>query len=262
LHLLLSRKYPYCLISQFGFELGTLPYSRLEDARRLFGYAAKVLFVSDRNKQVAERQLAKALDNAEIISNPVNLTDFSIVSYPQTQQIRFACVARLDCNFKGQDILLQTLSTPLWRQRDWLLNFYGKGPDEQFLKDLALFYKIDHKVRFCGHVSSIRSVWADNHIQIMPSIGEGTPLSLLEAMVCGRTAVVTDVGGNASMIEQEELGFLAAAASVQALDEALERAWKAKNQWQEMGEKAHQAILQKIDLTPELAVLKCLTECK
>ena len=47
---------------------------------------------------------------------------------------------------------------------------------------------------------------------MMCSAAEGKPLALTEAMVCGRPAVVTDVGGNAELIEDGITGFVAESA--------------------------------------------------
>ena len=49
-----------------------------------------------------------------------------------------------------------------------------------------------------------------NHVHAMPSRIEGLPLVLIEAMLCGRPVVATDVAG-AEVIEDEVTGFLAGA---------------------------------------------------
>ena len=54
-------------------------------------------------------------------------------------------------------------------------------------------------VHFRGHVNDIRAIWEQNHLLVLPSRYEGLPLALVEAMWCGRPAVVTDVGGNAEL---------------------------------------------------------------
>ncbi len=47
-----------------------------------------------------------------------------------------------------------------------------------------------------GHIDDIRTLWAQAHIAIQPSLGgEGVPLSLLEAAACGRPLIATDVPG-------------------------------------------------------------------
>jgi glycosyltransferase involved in cell wall biosynthesis len=251
-------KFPYILISQFGFEHGTLSYQLIEPIREFFGIARQVFFVSQRNRLVAERQLVKKLTNVHIISNPVNLSDYSIVPYPSSISLAFACVARLECNFKGQDILFEVLSNDIWQSREWVLNLYGEGPDRQYLEDLAVYFNIKNKVNICGHVTDIRSIWAQNNMLILPSIGEGTPLSLVEAMICGRPAVVTDVGGNAEMVIDGKTGFISDAASVLALNNTLERAWQKRDEWQIMGEKAHAEANKRVNPKPEETIMNVI----
>lgn len=253
-----QNNFPYILISQFGFEHGSLFYNSIQGVRDFFETAKQIFFVSLRNKLIAERQLVKKLNKAKIISNPVNLTNYSTVSYPKFKPLAFACVARLESNFKGQDVLLQVLSQDIWVERNWILNLYGEGPDRQFLQELSVFYDIGNRVNFHGQVNNIRNIWANNHILLLPSIAEGTPLALIEAMYCGRIAVVTDVGGNAELIREEETGFIAECPSVNSFNKALSRAWDQQERWCEMGIKAHSFINTIIDIAPEKTLLKYL----
>jgi glycosyltransferase involved in cell wall biosynthesis len=171
-----------------------------------------------------------------------------------------ANVARLDAHCKGQDALLQTLSESRWRDRRWLLRFYGSGPDLPYLQRLAKFYNIADQVEFRGHVADVQSIWADNHLLVLPSRSEGTPLSLVEAMICGRPSVVTDVGGNTEWVDEPATGFVADAPSANSLNGALERAWEARDRWEVIGRRAHQAAVAKADPRPEENVLSLLVE--
>ena len=105
-----------------------------ERLTRTFDGAEKVLFVSKQNHQCAQQHLAREILNFDIIQNPVNLVDISLVPYPQTNPILFASVARLVTGIKGQDILFQTLSQPQWRDRNWQLNLYGHGTRSRILR--------------------------------------------------------------------------------------------------------------------------------
>ena len=57
-------------------------------------------------------------------------------------------------------------------------------------------------------------------------------------MLSGRVAIVTDVGGNGEVVEDDVSGFLASAPTEDALDEAMERAWQRRAEWREIGERA------------------------
>lgn len=248
----------YCLLCQHNYETGVLPYERVGVARDVFGRARRAFFVADRNRETAERQLGQSLPRAVTVGNPINITPGDPVPFPAAGPLSFACVARLDCNFKGQDILFQVLGDARWQDRAWGLNLYGKGPDEALLRDLAAFYGLTGRVHFHGHVDDIRRVWAGNHVQLMPSISEGTPLALVEAMLCGRPAVVTDVGGNARMIREGFTGFVAEAPSAGAFGRALERAWQQAGQWEAYGANAYRFAQAHVDFQPGKTLLRLL----
>lgn len=76
------------------------------------------------------------------------------------------------------------------------------------------------------------------------------PLALIEAMLCGRAAIVTNVPGNAELLEEGVTGFIARAPDVVSLDEALERAYVCRADWQAMGERAAEAIRRQIPPDP------------
>ncbi len=62
-----------------------------------------------------------------------------------------------------------------------------------------------------------------HHILVLPSIAEGTPLVIQEAMLKGRPILATDVGGNSKLVIDGETGLLAATASVSCLKEKLDQ---------------------------------------
>lgn len=238
----------YSVIQQFNFE--NIIYNEYDRriVKLFYSNAKNAYFVSKRNLDTTERSICKKLENARIISNPANLSEIELIPFPQQMdQINFACVARLDCMFKAQDILLSVLGNDKWLKRDWKLNFYGEGKDLEYLKELVNFYKLNSRVYFHGHVNNVESIWKNNHILILPSLAEGTPLALIEAMVCGRPSIVSDVGGNTELIEDGISGFIVSNSSVKQLDLALENAWQQKGSWGQMGFEARKAVLEKID---------------
>lgn len=241
---LLESTIPFILICQHTFEFGYLADQRRQLFRQIFAKAGKVFFVAHRNKSVAERVLACPLPNSAVIYNPIKIPEQVALSFPALQVARMACVARLDIEYKGQDILLQTLASEKWRSRPWTLSFYGKGPNEKYLQELVAFYQLEDKVSFKGHVDQVTDIWQDHHLLVLPSHSEGTPLSLLEASYCCRPAVVTDVGGNTEVVIDGKSGFVAAVASVNALDQALDKAWENQHLWEEMGLQARKHVAQ------------------
>jgi glycosyltransferase involved in cell wall biosynthesis len=256
-----GHRLPYIVVCQHNSE----DLSFVSDAARraaiaCLSRARRVAFVAERNLRVAERQIAASLPNACVVGNPVNLADLRAVPYPDPDVVKLANVARLEAQCKGQDVLLEVLSGDPWKARRWRLRFYGAGPDRSYLERLTSYYQLCERVEFCGHVGDVRSIWADNHLLVMPSRSEGTPLSLVEAMICGRPSVVTDVGGNLEWIDEPSTGFVADAPSARSLNHALERAWEAREHWELVGQQAHQRALSKFDPHPEETLLSLLIE--
>jgi len=238
---------PYIVISQFNDDRFLLDEGTRRVASEFFGRARKILFVSAHNRLTAERQLARSLPGAEVVRNPYNLEDTSPVPWPCAERTWIACVARLDVWAKGQDLLFEAFSSEDWVKRDWRLRLYGEGGDLRYLKALADHFRISGYVDFKGQAADIRDVWAENHLLVLPSRAEGTPLVLVEGMLCGRPAVVTDVGDNALWIEDGRTGFIAASPTARSIGAALERAWKTRGEWKRMGKNAHAVAQERID---------------
>ncbi|HEX2628175.1 MAG TPA: hypothetical protein VHM26_04170, partial [Chitinophagaceae bacterium] len=134
---------PWYLISEFNFDFGVLSEENWQVARTVFPQAKKMFFVAQRNLETTQRQLALALNNAMIVRNPVNLTNTDYVAWPSSgDPLQLGFVARLECNFKAQDILFEALSDDKWKTRSWQLNLYGTGPDEKYLHTLAQHFGI------------------------------------------------------------------------------------------------------------------------
>lgn len=258
LQLLELSSIPYVIISQLNSEHLTLKDTERIVAQSLFAKAAKIIFVSKHNLKLAERQLAHSLSNAIVLQNPVNLSDFHLEPFPDQSTIYLANVARLDVAYKGQDILFETLSLPQWQDRNWQCRLYGSGPDQSYLESLAEYYNIINRVQFMGHVSDVRSIWRENHLLVLPSKAEGTPLALVEAMLCGRPAVVTDVGGNTEWIEEAQIGFIADAPTAKSFSIALEKAWLARSHWHTIGTQAHQMAIAHLDKNPGRSLLRVI----
>lgn len=240
--LLRKKKLPYSVILQLNHENYPIPTNIRHTIRDFFANAETLFFVSERNKRTFERNLVAHFTNALIINNPVKIAKRGYSKFANPEIWQMACVARLECVYKSQDILLEILSRVYWHDAAFHLNLYGTGPDELYLNELISFYGLEERVTIHGQVSDIDMVWKKNHILIMPSFAEGTPLALIEAMFSGRTAVVTDVGGNSFLIEDNKNGFLAESYQSESFEKALKRAWENREKWDEFGKNAYDRI--------------------
>jgi glycosyltransferase involved in cell wall biosynthesis len=78
-------------------------------------------------------------------------------------------------------------------------------------------------VLFIGHVGDIAPYYAIADVMALPSLTEGSPNVLLEAMACGVPSVSTAVGGVPEIVAHEESALLVKPRAPQELADALER---------------------------------------
>ena len=250
---------PYVILSESN--LGEVPETTARrQAAAFYRNAQSALFVSESNLRATERQLIQRLGNARVVRNPINLECIDPLPWPADQPVRLASIARLDASAKGQDILLEVLDDRRWRNRDWRLSLYGKGGDEVYLQELSAFYGLDSRVTFCGQTEDIREVWHTHHALVLPSRAEGTPLAMVEAMLCARPVIGTAVAGIPEWVRHGRTGFIADASTVSCYAVALETAWQQRAQWRTMGAHAREDALRLYDPTPGYTLLSILTE--
>jgi len=230
---------PYVIIVQCNTELTWFADRVVAEASASYTSARRVFCVSRNNLELLRLQVGEPLLNGEVAWNPYNVVADRPPAWPdESGGWRFACVARLDIAAKGQDLLLQILARPEWRYRPVNLSFFGTGVHELSVRRIAEMLQLKN-VHFRGHVNDIRAaIWEQNHLLVLPSRYEGLPLALVEAMWCGRPAVVTDVGGNTELCVDSETGFVAASATLSCVADALERAWERRTEWPRLGEAA------------------------
>lgn len=230
----------YYTISQAVYE-GIWPDTKKADLmREAFTNAQANYFVSKANHNVTELQIGEHVKSARVVRNPFNVPYNSNIPYPDTKTYKLACVARYEFYAKGQDVLLEVLSQEKWKNRNIEVSFYGSGPNEEGIRRLIKHFGLTN-VHVAGHKLTT-DIWKENHALILPSRFEGLPLALVEAMLSGRFGILSDVSGNAEAFVDNESGFLAAAPKKEYVDEAMERAWERRDEWQAIGQKAQEHI--------------------
>jgi glycosyltransferase involved in cell wall biosynthesis len=243
-------KIPYVLISQKVTGTDWPDDEFRPHMHAAFTCAVKCFFVSRHNKRLTEMQINDVLTQAAVVWNPFMVPDEGPLPWPtvENDQFKLACVARLFVKDKGQDILLNVLAMDKWKNRNLHVTFLGDGHNKQSLIWMAAHMGVKN-VSFPGHTSDVQKIWRTHHALVMPSRSEGLPLSLVEAMICGRPAIVTNAGGNVEVVEEQSTGFIGSD-SIFDFDAALERAWQRRNEWQKMGELAAKRIRELVPKDP------------
>lgn len=243
--------YKYAVIAQSAVVYWWPDDDRAERLAESYEKASAAYFVSQSNLDLSRRQFACPLRNAKVVRNPFNVRYDACPPWPvePREGLALACVGRLEVISKGHDLLLEVLSLPHWRKRKVRVSLIGKGINERGLRHMVEDLKLT-SVEFAGHQNDIEAVWRKHHALVLPSRFEGMPLVVVEAMLCGRPCIATDVGGNRELIRDGINGFLAKAATMELLDEAMNRAWDNRNRLVEMGRTAATDVRQWVSQDP------------
>lgn len=248
---LLRRKIPYAVnVQSAGPHF--IHECQLDQFRQAYQQAQVVYFVSRENWDRLESNLAIRLDNARVIDNPFNVSFDASPAWPEdTSVYHLACVARLHFHSKGQDLLVNVLRQSKWRERSLCINLVGHPQGNyQQMYDLIELNGLQSHLKFAGYWDSTEAIWSKHHGLILPSRYEGAALSIVEALLCNRICIATDVGRNRELIDHAETGFIAGAATEELLDEVLEVAWQQRSKWKAMGELAGVRIRERYSRDP------------
>lgn len=116
-------------------------------------------------------------------------------------------VARLD-PIKNQAMILEAFGGLAADFPDLVLLLVGDGPERQNLEQLAAKLQISERVIFAGFKSPATDYMALMELFLLPSLSEGTSMTLLEAMSLGIPCLVSDVGGNPEVVQHNKTGIV------------------------------------------------------
>ena len=251
---------PYAIVSQKASELYWPADWQQKTIAAVYRSARACFFVSERNRRLTEEQLGFPPPRAAVVRNPFLVPWEPRTDWPDDGHgWRLACVGRLHPKEKGQDLLLRVLARRRWRDRPLSVTFYGEGLQRVSLERMARNLGLTN-VTFAGFVRDVPAIWSDHHGLILPSRCEGLPIALVEAMLSGRVPIVTDVGGNAEVVDDGATAYVAAAPTEDALEDAMERAWNERHRWREIGAAAAARIRTLVPREPERCFAKYLAE--
>ncbi len=93
----------------------------------------------------------------------------------------------------------------------------GDGREQQALEQMAVELGVRERIYFAGYQGNCSGWMELMDCMVQPSLTEGTPNSILEAMCLGVPVVATAVGGVPALIQDGENGMLGAAEDAAAL---------------------------------------------
>ncbi|MFI5370538.1 MAG: glycosyltransferase family 4 protein [Candidatus Eisenbacteria bacterium] len=200
------------------------------------------------------RDYALSRDRVRVVPNGADPPD-EAAEWPEARRVReslgagihrplWVCAARLE-EQKGHAVLLEAAARVRGRGMDFVLALAGEGSLRPALESRARELGIEERVRFLGRVEAIGPLLLAADACVLPSMWEGLPLSLLEAMARGRPVVASAVGGVPETNEDGVHGRLVPAGDADALATALEELQRRPDVARQLGARAAERVRQR-----------------
>jgi colanic acid/amylovoran biosynthesis glycosyltransferase len=170
---------------------------------------------------------------------------------------RLVCVGRLAAE-KGQLLLIEAAARLASKGVQFELVLAGDGPTRGQLDELIQKYGLEDRVRITGWISSneVRQEILAARVLVQPSLSEGLPVVIMEAMALRRPVLATFIAGIPELVRHGETGWLIPAASVDELTSALEDCLsRSPEELQSMGELAHRRVIARHSIDAQAATL-------
>lgn len=196
---------------------------------RIMRWSRTVVAVTEGIKGELSRQGGIKRDKIKVIYNGIDTTDQAVL--PSKEDLRrefglspddflIGSVGNLR-PIKGQKYLIQAMPEILRRVANAQLALIGRGEEEQNLRNLVRELGLDDKIRFLGYQKDAGRLTGMFNVFVLPSLSEGFPNVLLEAMRAQVPIVATRVGGVEEVVPDGQEAILVTPSDSRTLAQAV-----------------------------------------
>ena len=173
-----------------------------------------------------------------------------------TAAVKLLCVGRLS-SAKAQILLVQACANLRDEGLDFNVTLVGDGPDRARIEASIAQLQLGNRVVLTGSLNqlAVRAHFARADIFVLPSLAEGIPVVLMEAMSSGVPCISTPVNGIPELIAHERTGLLATPGDVASLTTQLRRLIQEPELRRSLAQAAHVKVLADFDLNRNVGQL-------
>lgn len=140
--------------------------------------------------------------------------------FKKNEVMEIVCVANFH-EIKGHIYLLEAINEIVKEGYKVRLKLVGEGACKEKIIEYTHLNNIQNEVEFLGLLNEVYSVLYESHILVLPSLSEGLPNAIMEAMATELPIIASKVGGIPELIIEKENGILVNPASSKELKEAI-----------------------------------------
>lgn len=146
---------------------------------------------------------------------------------------------------KRTDLVVRTLRALVDRGVDARLVLVGDGPDRDGLERLAHDLGVIKRCLFLGYQEEVARFYDAIDVLVLPSINEGTPVSVIESLAARRPAVATRVGGVPDVVRDGVDGLLVDTDDADAFADRLAELARDPERRAQMGEAGRVRVIER-----------------
>ncbi len=151
-------------------------------------------------------------------------------------------IGRLDKQ-KGQTILLKAAKLLLSKQQNIQIYLFGEGPEEKTLREMVKQEGLSNCINFMGATENIHTHISQMDIITIPSLWEGLPNILLEAMALECPVIASRINGIIEVVKDNEEALLFEPGNEKELAESIQKLIKDRSLAQKIGSNAKKHVL-------------------
>jgi glycosyltransferase involved in cell wall biosynthesis len=156
-------------------------------------------------REIEEKLIEKGFPKKKIVKIPNSVdTEMFSPSSPKAEDPFVICYIGRIAAFKGLETFIKALRRLMEHTENFKVLIVGDGEFKTSLIEQVERSGLKQFVSFIGEVDNVVPYYHRSHVFVLPSLSEGMPLSLLEAMACGLGVVGTRVGGIAELMGTAE----------------------------------------------------------
>lgn len=217
------------------------------------GLRDATIALSEKEKNIALKHGTAKRNSVFVIPNGIDLNSLSFLSRAEARkhlgieenQFVIGTIANL-YKTKGLGYLIEAFhllnsKSPIPNSKFLII---GEGPERKNLELRIKNYELSDKVILTGSIHDASQYLKAFDIFVLPSVKEGFPYTILEAMAAGLPIVATDVGAIPEILENQKSGLIVPPANLEILAKALKNLLDNPQKTQELGKNAAETVKQ------------------
>lgn len=255
---------PYALVSKtpiiWNIGLGLESEGKMAYLNEVGLRLADRVFIESRRQAqtiFTDRQYKAYEQQFTVFNKGIDVNSFhpASVENRETTNLRVGTAASLTPR-KGLEYFVDAAaeinSRPEWKNVEFLIAGEPSTPEDeeyaQTLRDHVAREGLEDQVRFLSWVDEMPEYLASLDIFVLPSLNEGIPGAVREALAMEVPVVATDVGGTADVVRQDETGLLVKPQDADAIANSIEYLLSHPSERDHMGTNGRELIVEEFSL--------------